>query len=67
MARFMQIKEKLFNLDNVDYIDVDEGEDHRVKIFFSGSGCVDFTGDEAEELRQYLKELDVVDRMPFFS
>ena len=67
MARFMQVKQKLFNLDNVNYIDVDQGEEHGVRIFFNGSGCLDFEGDEAEQLREYLKELDVIDRLPFFS
>ena len=46
---------------------VDHGEDHGVRIFFNGSGCIDFAGDGADQLREYLKELDVVDRMPFFS
>jgi len=63
----MQVKDRLLNLDNVDYIDVDSGKSHAVKIFFNGSGTMNFTGDEAEQLREYLKELDVVDRMPFFS
>ncbi len=67
MAKFLQVKEKLFNLDNVDYIDTDHGEEHGVRIFFNGSGSVDFSGEGAEQLREYLKELEVVDRMPFFS
>lgn len=36
MAKFLQVKEKLFNLDNVDYIDTDHGEEHGVRIFFNG-------------------------------
>ena len=67
MARFLHVKEKLINLDNIDYINTDDGEQHGVRIFFNGSGTVEFTGDDAEQLRDYLTEMDVVDRMPFFS
>ncbi len=67
MAKFLHAKHKLFNLENVDYIDIGEGKTHKVKIVFSGSNTLEFSGDEAEQLRTYLAELDVVDRLPFFS
>ncbi len=64
MARFVHIKDRLVNLDNVDYMNLDEGVDHRLKIFFNGSGTLEFVGDEAEELKNYFIEENVMEDTP---
>ena len=67
MARFVPVKDRLFNLDNIDYVTLAEEEDRKIKIYFNGSSTLELGGDEAEQFGEYLRELDVVDRLPFFS
>jgi hypothetical protein len=64
MARFVRIKNRLVNLDNVDYMNLDEGSDHRLRIFFNGSGTLEFAGDEAQELKNYFIEENVMEDAP---
>ncbi len=64
MAKFVHIKDRLVNLDNVDYMNLDEGADHRLRIFFNGSGTLEFEGDEALELKNYFIEENVMENTP---
>jgi hypothetical protein len=64
MARFTHIMDKLINLDNVDYINLDEGPNHKLEIFFNGSGSLEFTGEEASELKAYFIEENIMEDTP---
>lgn len=64
MAKFVQIKERLVNLDNIDYINLDEGADHRLRIFFNGSGTLEFTGEDAVELKNFFIEENIMEDTP---
>ncbi len=64
MARFLHVKDRLVNLDNIDYIDLDRAQEHRLTIFFNGSGTLDFVGDEAEELKNYFIEENLMEDTP---
>jgi hypothetical protein len=64
MARFVHIKDRLLNLDNIDYMNLDQGEEHRLTIFFNGSGTLDFIGDEAQELKYYFIEENIMEDTP---
>jgi hypothetical protein len=64
MARFVRIRDRLVNLDNIDYMNLDEGSDHRLRIFFNGSGTLEFDGEEASELKNYFIEENVMEDPP---
>ena len=64
MAKFVRIRDRLVNLDNIDYMNLDEGDDHRLRIFFNGSGTLEFAGDEALELKNYFIEENVIEEAP---
>jgi hypothetical protein len=62
--KFVQIKDTLINLGNVDYIHLGQDKEERLTIFFNGSGTLVFTGDEAIELRDHFIEENILADTP---
>ncbi|OPY69675.1 MAG: hypothetical protein A4E57_01045 [Syntrophorhabdaceae bacterium PtaU1.Bin034] len=67
MEKLVHLRNRFINLNNVDYINMEEGNERRVRVFFNGSGILELSGGEADEFINFLKELDMVDHVPFLG
>jgi hypothetical protein len=55
MAKFLRVGNRVVNLDNIDYVELNSETDGDVIVHFAGEErTVSFGGDDAEEVKTYL-------------
>lgn len=66
MAKLVRIGDKVVNLDNIDYVELNFGTERDLVIHFNGSAdkerTLSFGGDDGEELKEYLVSEQIFER-----